>query len=957
MRPLHRLAVAAVTVAATAAPVPAALAAPAEPASPTTDETRRVTLITGDVVTATRHGSAWSLETALAPDRGHLRFHEYERGGDRYVLPDDAAAQVASGRLDVELFNVTGLIRQGYDDAGVDATPLLVRGPAAESSIADAGQVLPSIGARVADVPKSGTGAYWAELSAPRAADAGQTEVWLNGRVRAALDRTVRQIGAPAAHEAGLTGEGVRVAVLDTGYDPGHPDLAGRVSQARDFTAKGSPTDGDGHGTHVASTIGGSGAASGGRYRGVAPEADLVVGKVLDDGGWGTDAGIIAGMEWAAREAGADVINMSLGGGPTDGADPMALAVDALTAETGALFVIAAGNSGSDESVGSPATADSALAVGSVEKDDSLSGFSSRGPRTGRYATKPEIAAPGGAVVAAEAGTGGYRSMSGTSMAAPHVAGAAALLAQRRPDWTAGQLKPALVSTSADVRASALAVGGGRVDVARAVTSEVHATTSAVDFHFPWLETAARGIPVTYRNSGDQPVALALSLELTGAALSATSLVVPAGGAASVEVLGTPRSAAAGSHGGVLTASADGVALRTPVLVRQEPEQYDVTLEVLDRDGRPAQLNPELHPAATAVDLATGTITRLEAGGATRLTAGRYALYARVLTARGPVTESTVLAVPELVVSGNVDVALDARDGERVEVGVDDPRARGGLWDDAVVAWADGGSPVWYRGGGDAALDRFYAHSYGQGDSVGYIAGVELAEQPVELAVDGQRVRASWLTAADWRGVRGYPVAFGGGGQPGELGDVAGKLVVLDLPDDPFGLPEVAARIEAVRDAGGAAVALSTYLFGDPSGFALPTVQLGGPSGDWLLDGARDGSVTGAELTSRDAPDEVFQLSHGQRGRLGGSVERYDVDDLGSVSLSYGAGVTGGGTSNAKPFDEWLPIAGVSWDALGNSTRTHYVTPGTWRFGIDWERYQEVAVAAGETRSLSWPTP
>ncbi|WP_041836773.1 S8 family serine peptidase [Actinosynnema mirum] len=388
MRPLHRLAVAAITVAATAAPVPAALAAPAEPASPATDETRRVTLITGDVVTASRHGSAWSLETAPAPDRGHLRFHECERGGDRYVLPDDAAAQVASGRLDVELFNVTGLVRQGYDDAGVDATPLLVRGPAAESSTADAGQVPPSIGARVTDVPKSGAGTYRAELSAPRVADAGETRIWLNGKVRA--------------------------------------------------------------------TLGGSGAASGGQHRGVAPEADLLVGKVLD--GWGTDAGIIAGMEWAAREADADVINMSLGSGPTDDTDPMALAVDALTAETGALFVIAAGDSGRDEFVGSPATADSALAVGSVEKDDSLSGFSGRGPRTGRYATKPESAAPGGSVVATEAGTGGYRGMSGTSMAAPHVAGAAAILAQRHPDRTAELLKPALVSTSAGVAADALAV-------------------------------------------------------------------------------------------------------------------------------------------------------------------------------------------------------------------------------------------------------------------------------------------------------------------------------------------------------------------------------------------------------------------------------------------------------------------------------------------------------------------
>ncbi|GAA2686592.1 MULTISPECIES: S8 family serine peptidase [Actinosynnema] len=959
MRPLHRLAVAAITVAATAAPVPAALAAPSGATPPTADETRRVTLITGDVVTATRHGSAWSLATALVPDRGHLRFHEYERGGDRYVLPDDAAARVASGQVDVELFNVTGLIRQGYDDAGFDATPLLVRGPAAESSIADAGQVLSSIGARVAEVPKSGTGSYWAELSAPRVADAGGTEVWLNGRARVSLDRTVPQIGAPAAHDAGLTGEGVRVAVLDTGYDPAHPDLAGRVSRARDFTAKGSPSDGHGHGTHVASTVGGSGAASGGKYRGVAPEADLLVGKVLDDGGWGNDAEIIAGMEWAAREADADVINMSLGSGPTDGADPMALAVDALTAETGALFVIAAGNSGRDESVGSPATADSALAVGSVEKDDSLSGFSSRGPRTGRYAVKPEITAPGGSVVAAEAGTGGYRSMSGTSMAAPHVAGAAAILAQRHPDWTAELLKPALVSTSAGVQANALAVGGGRLDVARAVTSPVHASTSTADFDFRWEDTTERRVPVGYRNDGDRPVTLALSLDLAGTALSATSLVVPAGGTATVEVVGTPRAVAAGAHGGVLTASADGVALRTPVLLRQEAERYDVTAQLLDRDGLPAQLHLERYPMMSVVDLASGVVSPLEIGGATRLPVGRYAVLAGVRTWRDGVTESTVLAVPELVVSGHTGVSLDARDGERVEVGVDDPRARGGDWNDAVLAWTDGGEAVWYRGGGDARHDRVYAHSYGQGNSIGYLAGIGLTDQALGLAVDGREVRADWHTPADWRGTRDYPVAFGGGGRPEELTGVAGKLVVLDLPDSALSPEEIAARVEAVRDAGGAAVAMSARTFGDVSGFALPTVRVFGSWAEWLLAGARDGSLASAELTSRDASDVLFQLSHSQRGELGGSSEQHSVDDLAEVSLAYGAGVAGQGVSYARAFDEWLMIASTTWDVRESSARTHYATPGSWRFGIDWDSFQEVEVevAAGGQRSLSWPTP
>src|SRR4029079_6624987 len=133
----------------------------------------------------------------------------------------------------------------------------------------------------------------------------------------------------------------------------------------------------NGHGTHVASTIVGTGAASDGRYRGVAPGADLIVGKVLGGPeGSGQDSWVLAGMEWAAK-SGAEVVSMSLGDvAPSDGSDPMSQAVDALSAEYGTLFVIASGNAG-PESISSPGAAASALSVGAVDKLDVLAYFSS----------------------------------------------------------------------------------------------------------------------------------------------------------------------------------------------------------------------------------------------------------------------------------------------------------------------------------------------------------------------------------------------------------------------------------------------------------------------------------------------------------------------------------------------------------------------------------------------------
>jgi subtilisin family serine protease len=223
---------------------------------------------------------------------------------------------------------------------------------------------------RVAEAPaKSALGAAWEGIKA----DQGVRKVWLDGRVRLLDAESFVQVGAPRAGEMGLSGRGVTVAVLDGGIDAGHPDLQGKVLEAKDFTGTG-VKDTFGHGTHVAAAVAGDGV-----FGGVAKDAKLLVGKVCA-GQTCDESAVLAAVEWAAPRA--EVVNLSLGGSASDGTDPLSLAVDRLSEQHGTLFVVAAGNDGED-GVSSPAAADAALAVGSVGKSDRLSRFSSRGPRVG----------------------------------------------------------------------------------------------------------------------------------------------------------------------------------------------------------------------------------------------------------------------------------------------------------------------------------------------------------------------------------------------------------------------------------------------------------------------------------------------------------------------------------------------------------------------------------------------
>ena len=326
---------------------------------------------------------------------------------------------------------------------------------------------------------------------------------------------------------------------------------------------------------------------------------------MLDDDGFGYESWVLAGMEWAAH-SGAKAVNMSLGGGPTDGTDALSLGLEALSAQTGTLFVVAGGNDGElgAYTIGSPGTAEAALTVGAVGRDESLAPFSSRGPRLGDNAVKPDITAPGVGIVAARAaGTAmgdvvddHYTAASGTSMATPHVAGAVAILAQQHPDWTGSQLKDALSSTS--LTANGLSVfeqGGGRVDVARAVKQKVFATGT---LNLGAVEDGQAPVSkvVTYTNAGTTPVSLKLALDAKslagvpaadGIRLGKSTVDVPAGGQATVTITGDPAKLAAGTYSGRLTATADGVVVHTALGADKTAPKHKVTLTALDLQGKP----------------------------------------------------------------------------------------------------------------------------------------------------------------------------------------------------------------------------------------------------------------------------------------------------------------------------------------------------------------------------------
>ncbi|MGW6055075.1 S8 family serine peptidase [Streptomyces sp. NPDC055189] len=682
---------------ATAAPADA----PQARATPAARAAHTVTLVTGDKVTVTDLGGGKKTVTVDRP-AGATGAVRSEIAGDRItVVPDEARPYLSAGTLDKRLFDVTELMRQGLGDEKGGALPLIVTyeksarrdaGPATPRG-AEKVRALPSVGGVAVKAEKPGT--FWRDVAPDAAKSArksatsrgaladGIDKIWLDGRVEADMAQSNEQIGTPAAWEAGLTGKGVKVAVLDTGVDVGHPGLKDRVAATKSFIPGEEVADRNGHGTHVTSTVGGSGAESeGNKEKGVAPGADLSVGKVLSDEGSGSESQIIAGMEWAAKDVGAKVVSMSLGSQEaSDGTDPMAAAVNTLSKDTGALFVIAAGNNGAPASIGSPGAADSALTIGAVDSDDRAAYFTSQGPRYGDNALKPDLSAPGVDILAARSqlapGEGYYTEMSGTSMATPHIAGVAALLAEKHPDWSGVRLKDALMSTSKQLDASVYELGSGRVSVPDAIDAQVTASGSAdLGFYsWPYEDNKPVTRTVTYSNSSDAAVELSLAAEGAAegvATLADKTLTVPAHGTASTTVTGDGAKATVGNTSGRIVASAAGkpVAHTAFGLVKEE-ERYTLTVRVKDRDGAATGAGLVLQRLAEQVDPFPAEVG--ESGTLQlRLKPGTYAL-SSFLDVRGSKGKDSLglgfLTAPEIVLDKDREVTLDGR--KLREVGVD----------------------------------------------------------------------------------------------------------------------------------------------------------------------------------------------------------------------------------------------------------------------------------------------
>lgn len=238
------------------------------------------------------------------------------------------------------------------------------------------------------------------------------------------------------------TGAGVTVCVVDTGIDKDHPDLQANIMGGRNFVAKGTTVDpakwddDNGHGTHVAGTIAAIDNSVG--VVGVAPQASLLAAKALNRQGSGYLSDVIAGIDYCVQ-SGAEVVSMSLG----SNSDVQALhdAADAAYA-AGVLLVAAAGNDYGG-AVSYPAAYGSVVAASATDSSDNLASFSNVGPEV-------ELAAPGVSVLSTYK-DGGYAALSGTSMATPHVAGAAALAIQANPFLSNAEIRSLLQNTADDL--------------------------------------------------------------------------------------------------------------------------------------------------------------------------------------------------------------------------------------------------------------------------------------------------------------------------------------------------------------------------------------------------------------------------------------------------------------------------------------------------------------------------
>ncbi len=442
----------------------------------------------------------------------------------------------------------------------------------------------------------------------------GVRGVYPDVRLTAALADSVPLVGAPQVWSLTdgdgqpVTGQGVHIAIVDSGVDYTHTALGGclgpgcKVTGGYDYVNEdGDPWDDYGHGTHVAGI-----AAADGLLRGVAPDAQLLAYKILNENGVGYASDLIAALEQAVLD-GADVINISLSGqGSPD--DPMSLATQAAV-DSGCVVAAVAGNYGPGlGTVAAPGIAPGAISVAAADKGDIPADFSSRGPVAETFAFKPDLIAPGVQISSSVPLAGsvsdasGWKAIDGTSMATPHVAGAAALLRQLHPGWSPAQVKSALMNYALDLGADAFTQGAGRLDLPAAATPDLLAVPGSLSFGLPLLD-GAQLLTVTVSNLATTTLAVTPTLALAhvadgaGQPLSPTvavpyaavapgSIVLAPGLSRTVTVtLDIPPAAADGHYQGQVHFETPG-SQRTARVLLGFSLLSRVTIRVLDESGQ-----------------------------------------------------------------------------------------------------------------------------------------------------------------------------------------------------------------------------------------------------------------------------------------------------------------------------------------------------------------------------------
>ncbi|MPZ29240.1 MAG: S8 family serine peptidase, partial [Micromonosporaceae bacterium] len=936
-----------------------------------------LTLLTGDQV-ALQPAADGRLAATIepAPRSGQQpAFETIQDGEDVYVLPSDAVPLIPD-QLDRELFNVTKLARYGY----TDGIPVLVTQPdgsAAQAAVTAGMSVtttLPSIGGYAATVAPDGS---WWRTSGPepttfRSAGglSGVEKVWLDELHEVALAESGPLVGAPEARAAGFDGTGMTIAVLDTGIDGSHPDLAGRVVAAENFTGDPDASDEHGHGTHVSGIAAGTGAASDGTFTGMATGAELLNGKICNSGGSCPTSGMLAGMEWAAPQA--DVISLSVGTtSGSDGTDLLSQAVNTLTAQHDTLFVIAAGNSGvfGDGSVGSPGAADAALTVGSVNKNEQLAGSSSRGPRLGDFAIKPDLTAPGVSIVSARgAGTGlgtpvddFYTTVSGTSMATPHVSGAAAILLQQDPDLSAAELKAALAATA--VPHPDLEVyqqGGGRLDIPAALDAPVRATPAPLNlgyFQFPHDNAGPAASEVTYTNRTDEAVTLDLTLDVASrdgavppeAMLSVTpaTLTVPAQGTATATVTLDVSHGEIGLYGGYLVANRAGdTVTRTPVGFFKEQEMYNLSVQGFARDGRPARGSSSVHVGNVhdVAEFLEFSNTYVDGVASVRVPPGTYHVMGITYTYDGNdqfFQNRSMVGVPELEVTEDTTIVLDAREANPVEIAT--PRhEQAGLFQMSRVGFVrQTGTSAF-----SSTLTGSWLPTFAMETDPVTIGGFEfftrarLGELPLTVDLVDPVVQElhprPMLGTPPLDGELTLPVVWAGFGAPEDYQglDVEGAAVLTMR-----GGPGHADKEATARANGAAALLVMNNAVGNYTGSAgsaaeIHTMTIPGEEGELIRDLLDQGDVS-VRLAGTSVTPFLYDVVFAEPDRIPAELSYVaDANRLATLDNAFHVGVPDHEIGEVR--HSWRPWESISIGLVEGlpapQQRTEYLSPGDTRF-------------------------